>query len=57
MQVYILKALGFGDREDSFENVGVYSSEAAVLAAEQELKEEHSDMEVWTETETWVVND
>ncbi len=39
-KVYILQALGFGDREDEFYNIGVYSSKAAAASAELTLQEQ-----------------
>lgn len=38
MKVYVLQALGFGDDEHAFYNVGVYSSKNALEDAERKLK-------------------
>jgi hypothetical protein len=37
MQLYVLAAQGFGDDEDAFETVGVYSSEENAKAAQQQI--------------------
>ena len=45
-KVYILQALGFGDREDEFVNIGAYSSKEKMDAALVTLQEEWAEWDM-----------
>ena len=52
-KVYILQAQGFGDDEDAFENIGVFSSRAKLEKALEESQAQwaEDDLEVETRVE------
>ena len=55
-KVYVVQALGFGDREDAFYNMGVYSTKAQANKALKEMEAEwaEDDLEdVETNIEEW----
>ena len=43
MKVFVLQALGFGDREDEFVNIGVFSTMEKVEAYKQEVQADWDD--------------
>jgi hypothetical protein len=55
-KMYVLQALGWGDREDAFYNIGVYSTMANAKNAEHNcISEAHDDglTDVVTKIEEW----
>jgi hypothetical protein len=54
-KLYVAQALGIGEREDTFYNIGVYTSRALALVALEELAEE-MDMELERNVEEFTLN-
>jgi hypothetical protein len=54
-KVYVLLAQGYGDREDEFYNVGVYSSKVNVETAQRNFIAEalEDGLDAVTNIETW----
>ena len=54
-KVFVLQAQGYGDREDEFYNVGVYSSKINAETAQRNFIAEalEDDLDAVTQIETW----
>ena len=54
-KLFVAQALGIGEREDVFYNIGVYQSKLLAAVALKELAEE-LDMELETQVEEFTLN-
>ena len=54
-KLFIAQALGIGEREDVFYNIGVYQSRALALVALEELAQE-LDMDIERNVEEFTLN-
>jgi len=55
IKLFIAQALGIGEREDVFYNIGVYQSRALALVALEELAQE-LDMDIERNVEEFTLN-